>query len=102
MGCECYLERSCIERVPIFSALSQEEMTEVAAIIIRKEYKKGEMIHLSGDKGRLYIIHTGKVKMYRLSEAGKELIIRILEPGDFMGELSLFTHAPINSCVEAK
>ncbi|HAA09379.1 MAG: Crp/Fnr family transcriptional regulator [Syntrophomonadaceae bacterium] len=89
-------------KVPIFSSLSPEEMSTIAEIITDKEYKKGESIYLSGDTGkRLYVINQGKVKIFRISEAGKEQIIRILYPGDFMGELSLFAHSPVNSSAEA-
>src|SRR5690606_12984316 len=41
----------------------------------------------------LYIIHGGKIKVYRLSENGKEQLIRILMPGDFTGELALFSES---------
>lgn len=89
-------------KVPIFSSLSPEEMAQIAEIITDKEFKKGESIYLSGDTGeRLYVINQGKVKIFRISEAGKEQIIRILYPGDFMGELSLFAHSPVNSSAEA-
>lgn len=86
---------SCIESVPIFSSLSQEEMLEIAYITTPKRYKKGEMVYSSGDNGgKLYVLHTGKVKISRLSAAGKEQVIRVLGPGDFMGELSLFGSLP--------
>jgi len=95
-------EKTCIDRVPIFSNLTPEEKNEIALITIDREFKKGETIYLAGEKGeRLYVIHRGKVKITRISEAGKEQIIRILDPGDFMGELSLFIHSPLNSNAEA-
>jgi CRP-like cAMP-binding protein len=101
-GCQCHSGRTCMAKVPIFSSLSPEEMSTIAEIITDKEYKKGESIYLSGDTGkRLYVINQGKVKIFRISEAGKEQIIRILYPGDFMGELSLFAHSPVNSSAEA-
>jgi CRP-like cAMP-binding protein len=101
-GCQCQSGRTCMAKVPIFSSLSPEEMATIAEIITDKEYKKGESIYLSGDTGkRLYVINQGKVKIFRISEAGKEQIIRILYPGDFMGELSLFAHAPVDSSAEA-
>src|SRR5690606_9582805 len=49
----------------------------------------------------LYIIHKGKVKIYHLSESGKEQIIRILEPGDFTGEHALFSESVHDSYAEA-
>lgn len=95
-------EKSCIEKVPIFSSLTFEEMVEVSLTTMQREYKKGETIFLEGEHvEKLFIINKGKVKIAKLSETGKEQIIRVLGPGDFMGELSLFTHSPLNSNAEA-
>lgn len=95
-------QRSCIGIVPIFSSLTSEEVLEVSMTIIQREYEKGETIYLEGeDSEKLFIISKGKVKASKLSEAGKEQIIRVLGPGEFMGELSLFTHSPLNSNAEA-
>jgi len=98
MGCNCYRSKKgklCIESVPIFSNLTWDEMLEVASIKRSKKYKKGEMIYITGEKGeKLLVVHKGKVKITRLSHNGKEQVIRILESGDFMGELSLFIKTP--------
>ncbi len=57
---------------------------------------------MSGDKAeKLYIINEGRVKIPRLSEGGKEQIIRILGPGDFMGELFLFSNSIHNNNAQA-
>ncbi len=95
-------EKTCIEIVPIFSSLSHEEMMEVAGITAEKTFEKGELIYSAGDKRkRLYVIHKGKVKVTRISESGKEQIIRILGPGEFLGELSLFSVDPLTDNSEA-
>ncbi|MGH2317559.1 Crp/Fnr family transcriptional regulator [Planococcus sp. SE5232] len=63
---------------------------------------KGEILYRSGEKSNsLYIIHKGKLKVYRLTENGKEQVIRILQPGDFTGELALFTDNVHDSYAEA-
>ncbi|HSH36270.1 Crp/Fnr family transcriptional regulator [Schnuerera sp.] len=104
MICGCEHDRkdkTCIEIVPIFNTLTYDEMMEVARITIARRYKKGEMVYMTGDKGeRLFVIHKGKVKISRLSHMGKEQVIRILGPGDFMGELSLFVHEPLTDNAE--
>lgn len=88
--------KTCIEIVPIFSNLTFEEMMEVARITTDRKYLKGEMIYMAGDiGGKLFVIHKGRVKITRFSDSGKEQVIRILGPGDFMGELSLFIHTPL-------
>lgn len=49
----------------------------------------------------LFVIHTGRVKIYRLSDTGKEQVIRVVSAGDFMGELALFSHSPVGEYAEA-
>ncbi len=99
---QCHNERVCMHKVPIFSNLTAEEMGQIADIITDRDYKKGESIYLSGaTEEKLYVINHGSAKIYKVSEAGKEQIIRILYPGDFMGELSLFARAPLDTNAEA-
>lgn len=104
MDCGCFSRdgKNCIEIVPIFSNLTYEEMMEVAGITTDKTYGKGEMIYMAGDKGeKLYVIHTGKVKITRITSSGKEQVIRVLGPGEFMGELSIFSPIPLTDNGEA-
>ncbi|MGE5677517.1 MAG: Crp/Fnr family transcriptional regulator [Pseudomonadota bacterium] len=71
-------------------------------ITTARTFTKGEIIYHSGDtEKKLYVIHLGRVKITKMSEAGKEQIIRIVGPGDFLGELSLFVQAPLNNTAEA-
>ena len=99
MQCSCFDDdhgKNCIEIVPIFSNLNTEEMLEIAAITSDRVFEKGEMVYTAGDEGeKLYVIHTGKVKITRFTESGKEQVLRILGPGEFMGELSLFSSEPM-------
>lgn len=84
----------CISLVPIFNHLEEEQMDEVMALIHSKSYKKGEDIYQTGNASdALYIVRRGRVKIYRISESGKEQILRILNPGDFTGELALFNES---------
>jgi CRP/FNR family transcriptional regulator len=93
---------NCIKKVPIFSNLTTEEMVEVSLTTTQREYKKGETIYSEGEPSEnLFVINNGKVKISKLSEEGKEQIIRILYEGDFMGELSLFTQSPFMNNAEA-
>lgn len=93
MSCSCAIEGShnCIDIVPIFHSLTDEEKLEIANITTDKTFEKGEKIYFAGDQmDKMLIIHKGQVKISRISATGKEQVIRILGPGDFMGELSLF------------
>jgi CRP/FNR family transcriptional regulator len=65
-------------------------MLEVAAITREKRYEKSETIYSAGKREKgLFVIHTGTVKISRLSPTGKVQVIRVLGPGEFMGELAV-------------
>lgn len=83
----------CVARVPIFNHLSNQEMQKIVESGRSRKYSKGEFIYQPGDPSEnLLIIHKGRVKIFRVSENGKEQLLRILEPGDFIGDLSIFTN----------
>src|SRR5690554_5316991 len=89
-GCTSGDYVGCIKSVPIFSNLSKDEMQEISHITDAVTFKKGEMVYMAGDEGgMLYVLHTGRIKISRISYGGKEQVIRVISPGDFIGELSL-------------
>nr|WP_144924784.1 Crp/Fnr family transcriptional regulator [Paenibacillus bovis] len=81
----------CIRIVPIFNHLEDEQMDLIAKSAKTVHLQKGEMLFRAGEEDdTLYIINSGKARIYRLSESGKEQLIRILNPGDFTGEVAIF------------
>jgi len=102
-GCSHGLsEKSCISRVPIFNHLDEDKMKEISSLIESLSYHKGELVYQAGEPSdALYIISQGKMKIYRLSEQGKEQLLRMLYPGDFTGELALFSEKVHDSYGEA-
>lgn len=94
--------KSCIALVPIFNHLEEEPMKEIMGTAQSVSYKRGENIYQAGNQSdSLYIVNKGKIRIYRLSESGKEQIVRILYPGDFTGELALFSNSIHESFAEA-
>lgn len=91
LGCCGANDESCVSLVPIFNHLEKNQMEEIMTVTHSISYKKGEIIYRAGDQSTsLYIVNKGRVRIYRLSETGKEQLLRILNPGDFTGELALF------------
>lgn len=83
--------QECIRIVPIFNHLEKQHMDRIMKSTQSLKLQKGEMLFRAGEKDDvLYIIHTGKVRIYRISDTGKEQLVRILNPGDFTGELAIF------------
>lgn len=103
MGCHCERNEgsNCIQIVPIFSNLTEDEMMEIAYITTDRTYDKGEVVYFAGDMGeKLFVLHKGRVKISRISANGKEQVIRVVGPGEFMGELSLFSPVALTENAE--
>src|SRR5699024_3623680 len=65
--------RNCASLVPIFNHLESSQMDDIMTVVQHRTFKKGEMLYHAGEKAdALYIVHQGLVKIYRLSESGKE------------------------------
>lgn len=94
--------QSCVEIVPIFKKMTKAELEEIIDISTHRVYQKGDLIYQSGNQeNNLYVIYEGQVKIYRLSDDGKVQVLRLLGPGEFMGELSLFSQQPMEDFAEA-
>lgn len=82
----------CVSLVPIFNHLDQESMNKIASKANTKQLKRGEYLYQAMDKDdSIYIVHRGQVRIFRLAESGKEQLIRVLNPGDFTGESTIFS-----------
>lgn len=93
---------TCLSTVPIFQNLTEEESKAVAALVQAKSYQKGDPIFLAGDTTKaLFVVKKGKVKITQTSESGREQVVRIIEVGDFFGEMALFDDKPLTSNAEA-
>lgn len=100
-NCE-HVPALCVSRVPIFNHLPSDALAVIADKAVMRPYARAQFIHRAGEPSdRLFIVHKGKVKVYRLSDTGKEQLVRILNPGDFAGELALFSATAHDSYAEA-
>lgn len=94
--------KACVSLVPIFNHLEDEQLDEIMKTTRSVTYKKNELIYHAGDESdSLYIINKGKVRIYRLSDSGKEQLVRMLNPGEFTGEMALFSESTHESYAEA-
>jgi len=85
---------SLLQSVPIFSELSPSDLNKIAERMIQRAYTKGQMILLEDDLGQtFFVIAEGSVKITRLSDAGREVILAMLGESDFFGEMSLLDGA---------
>ncbi|MBE4907615.1 Crp/Fnr family transcriptional regulator [Bacillus luteolus] len=81
---------NCIRLVPIFQGMSIEEIEVLEKVCHIRKFNKGEFVFREGDSSEtLYIVGQGLVKITKISEDGKEQIVRLLFPGDFFGQSAL-------------
>ena len=76
--------------IPLFSSLSEKELQTLESLSITRSFPKNATIINEGDDAiAMYIIVTGKVRVYVSDNHGKEFILKTMGPGDYFGELSL-------------
>ena len=79
-----------LRNIPIFTALSDSDLNRIASKMVSRDYEKGQMILLEESTGEtFFIITSGTVKVTRLSDDGREVILALLGESDFFGEMSL-------------
>ncbi|MDR0476961.1 MAG: Crp/Fnr family transcriptional regulator [Desulfobulbaceae bacterium] len=86
---------------PLFRGLPPEQLAAVQAITLKKSYGRGETVFSEGDGGAgFYLVADGKVKIFKLSPAGKEHILHIFGPGEPFGEVAVFHGQPFPANAE--
>ena len=81
---------SVLKSVEIFAGLSDAELAALEESSIRRSYPKNTVIINENDVAdSLYVIESGKVKVYCSDKNGKEFIMNTLDVGDYFGELAL-------------
>ena len=79
-----------LKSVPIFSELDAERLKQISLLGSRKFYKKDStVLHENETGSALFVIISGKVKVSRESDDGKEVILTILNESDFFGEMAI-------------
>jgi CRP-like cAMP-binding protein len=79
-----------LKYVPIFAELDDETLNIISKLGIRKTFKKDSVVLFEHETGSaLFVIISGKVKISRVSEDGKEVILTILSDSDFFGEMAI-------------
>lgn len=89
------LVEAILKEVPAFSDLEPKELSLLASIVHKREYKKGEYIFYQGDPGLgMYIIQEGEVLIQYTDPEGNRKDLAILRDGDFFGEIALIDESP--------
>lgn len=89
-----------LKKVPLFSELNDEELYQLTSVVREQHYKKHTtIVHVDDPGSALYILKNGLVKVTIEDQHGYEMILRILYPTDFFGDMSLLDGMPRSATV---
>ena len=81
--------------IPFFRRLSPALRARIAAVARIKAYDRGELIFAEGDPSDAFmVIVAGRVKVFKSTPAGKEIILEIFGAGDPLGAVAVYEGAP--------
>jgi len=84
-----------LQSIPFLADLSATEVKDLATSLRRRRFRRNEVIFHKDDPGNcLYVLLSGSVKVFLRSEDGREVILTLLGPGDYVGELALLDGEP--------
>ncbi|MBI4743959.1 MAG: Crp/Fnr family transcriptional regulator [Actinobacteria bacterium] len=80
-----------LKKISLFDGFSQSELSGIAEITKERKLKKDTVVfHENDPANALYIIKSGSIKIFKISEDGREHIIEIFELGQIFGEVPVF------------
>ncbi len=79
-----------LESINLFYNVKEDFLENASSVCKINNYPKGSMVILEEEYGdKLFIVKTGTVKITRVNDEGKEVILALLGAGDFFGEMAI-------------
>ncbi|HEC29493.1 MAG TPA: Crp/Fnr family transcriptional regulator [Gammaproteobacteria bacterium] len=89
-----------LKKIPIFADLKDKEVKSIASHAVNKTFPKNSIIINEGDDtNSMYVILSGKIKVFLSNEDGKEVILTMMGPGEYFGELAILDQAPRSASI---
>ena len=77
--------------IPLFHGLTPKLYDELSMIVVDQVVPRGQLIFSQGDEAvGLYVVISGRVKIFKLSPEGKEQILHLFGAGEPIGEVAVF------------
>ena len=93
---------SFFRKFSLFEELDDRELASIAAVAKPRRYAKDDVVFHADESGDIFcLIKEGQVKITMISPEGKEIILSMLGPGDFFGEMALLDDEPRSATVIA-
>ena len=91
-----------LRKTPLFANLPPDDLRRVEGIASLKHYARKESIFREGDRADgFFIVATGRIKVFKLSEDGKEQVLHLIGPGQSFAEATIFEGGAYPASAEA-
>ena len=88
MATKAKVSKLLLRNVPLFSMLPEDQLAALTTVLGRKSFARGETVIAAGDAtNSLYIVISGRLKAIIGDKTGREVILTILGPGEYFGEM---------------
>ena len=89
-------------RIPMFASLSPQELEALAERAIERKYLPGEVLFHEGDPcDAFHILGKGRVKIFKTSPSGREIMLAVESAPSSVAEVPLFDGGPYPASVSA-
>jgi CRP/FNR family transcriptional regulator, cyclic AMP receptor protein len=96
------MQPALFKKLSLFAELDDRELAAIAGVAKTRRYAKDDVIFHADEMGDVFcVIREGKVKITMNSPEGKEIILTMMGPGEFFGEMALLDDAPRSATVIA-
>ena len=90
-----------LQWVPLFAALGEEDLAQVAEVAVRRRFAEGEVVFREGDSSdTCYVISSGRARAISDHPDGRSITLAQFGPGDIFGELAMFDDESRSATVE--
>ncbi len=90
-------EQCIVRQFSSLKALGKEELLKMAECKTSYTIKKGEPIFEEGEMTNgIYCVKDGVCKLSKLSSNGKDQIVKLVKPGELLGQRSMISEEPAN------
>jgi CRP/FNR family transcriptional regulator, cyclic AMP receptor protein len=80
-----------LSRVPLFSGLSESELSFLAQRAVPRHYTAGQMVFSEGEPCTgMYVVESGHIRIFKSSASGREQVLSVDGPGSSVAELPVF------------
>jgi CRP-like cAMP-binding protein len=91
-----------LAQIPLFRRVSPEDRERIAVVSQVRSYDRGSLVFEEGDPSdQFVVVVTGRVKVFKRSPSGSELILEIFGPGGPLGAVAAYESRPYPASAEA-